>query len=102
VSLISEGKRYTADRVRFAIDDSTDFSALEPQVRALADAAPEVKSRLNTTMSARSTAPDVSEAAEQQSKGKKDDRAKGKKDGGKGSKRRESGAGDGGRKKQKV
>lgn len=86
---------------RFAIDDSTDFSALEPQVRALADAPPEVKSRLNTTMSVRTTAAEPADV-EEKSKSKKDDKSKGKgKDGGKG-KRRESGGGDAGRKKQKV
>jgi N-acetyltransferase 10 len=86
---------------RFAIDDSTDFSGLEPQVRALADAPPEVKSRLNTTMSVRSTAPEVKET-EGKDKGKKEDKAKSKGKEAKG-KRRESGAGDAaGRKKQKV
>ena len=92
---------------RFAIDDNTDFSTLEPQVRALADASPGERERMSRTMSVRGEAPATAASAkssgadEGSKKGKKDGSGKGRSAGGK-DKRRESGGGDGGRKKQKV
>lgn len=82
---------------RFAIDDSADFTSVEPQVRALADASPEARSRLNTTMSVRSNAPQAS--GDLQAKTKKGGKGK---DGQGKERRRESGGGDGKRKKQKI
>ena len=45
-------KRYTMlSKNRFAIDGSADFSTADTQIRSLASAAPDVKSRLSTTVS---------------------------------------------------
>jgi hypothetical protein len=82
---------------RFAIDGSTDFSLAQAQVQALADATPEQKSRLSTTISVK-TAPGPSKDGDKEGRDGKGEKVK---KGGK-ERRRESEGGDGKRKKVKM
>jgi N-acetyltransferase 10 len=77
----------TLDMRKFAIDQDADFSSAEKQVAALAAATPEKRARLNTTISVKGAAPVQEEAQEVKKDGKKE-------------KRRESGAGAGGKRKK--
>jgi len=79
---------------RYAIDGTADFTSAEPQIQALATADPNLKSRLSTTISLKTAAPDVGKGApkgaEKGEKGKekrKDSGSHGK-DGGKKVKRK--------------
>lgn len=82
------------DMRQYAIDAEADFSTAEKQVRALADAAPDARARLNTTISVKGAAP--VEDAKDEAKGKGAGAGAGKKE-----KRRESGGGSAAGKRKK-